>query len=563
MNPGISKSRVRRVVRLRRQQRAKHGPPTSFRNGVSLALVYVAGAVLVALLLSLFVKGSLGSIDAHVHAGGTVRSALANAGILCAAAVCGRLLLGQLAPECVSRNSRVLMLCLVAVVADALCIGTTFAASSLVHQLPHAFTAPEEAQLASLPGLVLPHLFAPVLATLLAGPGAGISVGVALAMQNVLFVPHASGLASALLGSLAAVVAPIAVSGVRRRGPLVRAMVLMGLVQIAALVSSATSLPGLPSAILDGFRAPETRFAVLDPLGLLAALVLLTAPAAVLLLLAPLEHVFAACSDIRLDLFSDLAHPLLKRLALEAPGTYHHSLVVANLASAAAEAVGANPLLALVGGYYHDVGKLSAPAKFTENLALGETNPHDALPPHMSALVLSSHVKDGIALALDYRLPVPIRDIIEEHHGNSLMAFFLDKARKQAEAKAAESGAEPEPVDENLFRYTGRRPTSAEAAIVSLADSVEAASRSLPSVTPAQLEKLVDSIVAAKARDGQLDLCPLTYPDVVEIRRSFAATLATSLHGRIAYPKDPEKEKDAPAAPAAPAPAPADAPAAK
>ena len=290
-------------------------------------------------------------------------------------------------------------------------------------------------------------------------------------------------------------------------------------------------------------------------LAILTGTVLLVAPAAVLLLLSPLEHVFAACSDIRLDLFSDLAHPLLKRLALEAPGTYPPSLVVANLASAAAEAVGANPLLALVGGYYHDVGKLSAPGKFTENLALGETNPHDALPPHMSALVLSAHVKDGIALALDYRLPVPIRDIIEEHHGSSLMAFFLDKARKQAEAKAAASGAEPEPVDENLFRYTGRRPTSAEAAIVSLADSVEAASRSLPSVTPAQLEKLVDSIVAAKSRDGQLDLCPLTFPDVVEIRRSFAATLATSLHGRIAYPKEPEEEKETTAAPAAPAPA--------
>ena len=178
------------------------------------------------------------------------------------------------------------------------------------------------------------------------------------------------------------------------------------------------------------------------------------------------------------------------------PYSYHLDMVVSNvrefghLVCASEEDV----LPLIFGGYYHDVGKLSAPGKFTENLALGETNPHDALPPHMSALVLSAHVKDGIALALDYRLPVPIRDIIEEHHGSSLMAFFLDKARKQAEAKAAASGAEPEPVDENLFRYTGRRPTSAEAAIVSLADSVEAASRSLPSVTPAQLEKLVDMV---------------------------------------------------------------------
>ena len=553
MNPGISKSRVRRVVRLRRQQRAKHGPPTSFRNGLSLALLYVAGTIVAALLLSFSVKGSLGAVGGH---GGLLPTALANAGVLCAAALCGRLLLGQLAPECVSRNSRVLMLCLVAVAADVLCVGAAVFGPDLFYDaLPVRWAADAPRPFGSLAGFLLPHLFAPVLATLLAGAGAGVALGVALAVQSVLFVPPEAGLATALLGVLAGIAAPVAVSGVRRRGPLVRVMLLLGLFQFAALASAACAVPDLVHTVFYRIGEAEAGQRVVLALAILTGTVLLVAPAAVLLLLSPLEHVFAACSDIRLDLFSDLAHPLLKRLALEAPGTYHHSLVVANLASAAAEAVGANPLLALVGGYYHDVGKLSAPGKFTENLALGETNPHDALPPHMSALVLSAHVKDGIALALDYRLPVPIRDIIEEHHGSSLMAFFLDKARKQAEAKAAASGAEPEPVDENLFRYTGRRPTSAEAAIVSLADSVEAASRSLPSVTPAQLEKLVDNIVAGKSRDGQLDLCPLTFPDLVEIRRSFAATLATSLHGRIAYPKDPEEEKDAAAAPAAPAPA--------
>ncbi len=553
MNPGISKSRVRRVVRLRRQQRAKHGPPTSFRNGLSLALAYVAGAIVAALLLSFSVKGSLGAVGGH---GGLLPTALANAGVLCAAALCGRLLLGQLAPECVSRNSRVLMLCLVAVAADVLCVGSAVFGPALFYDaLPVRWGPGLTAPFGPLAGFLLPHLFAPVLATLLAGAGAGVALGVALAVQSVLFVPPEAGLATVLLGVLAGIAAPVAVSGVRRRGPLVRVMLLLGLFQFAALASAACAVPDLVHTVFYRIGEAEAGQRVVLALAILSGTVLLVAPAAVLLLLSPLEHVFAACSDIRLDLFSDLAHPLLKRLALEAPGTYHHSLVVANLASAAAEAVGANPLLALVGGYYHDVGKLSAPGKFTENLALGETNPHDALPPHMSALVLSAHVKDGIALALDYRLPVPIRDIIEEHHGSSLMAFFLDKARKQAEAKAAASGAEPEPVDENLFRYTGRRPTSAEAAIVSLADSVEAASRSLPSVTPAQLEKLVDSIVAAKSRDGQLDLCPLTFPDIVEIRRSFAATLATSLHGRIAYPKEPEEEKETAAAPAAPAPA--------
>ena len=560
MKPGISRSRVHRVVEMRRRARADRGPRVPFRNGIALALAYAALAVLAALVLSFRVPGSLGALGSG---GGVVHTAFANVGVLCAAVICGRLLLGQLAPGCVSRNSRVLMLCLVAVAADLLCVAAVFAGQALLlsdtRLLWHwGIDGPDP--FVTLFGLVLPHLFAPVLATLLAGPGAGVSLGVALALQNVLFVPRESGLAAVLLGVLAAIVAPIAASGVHRRGPLLRVMFLLGLVQLAALASAACAVPDLASSVAE--RIGEGS-GIGQSLLILSGMVLFLSPAAILLLLGPFEHVFAACSDIQLDLFSDLSHPLLKRLALEAPGTYHHSLVVANLASAAAEAVGANALLGLVGGYYHDVGKLAAPLKFTENLTPGEPNPHDALAPHVSALVLSSHVKDGIALALDYRLPVPIRDIIEEHHGNSAMAFFLDKARKQAEAKAAETGAAPEPVDENLFRYGGRRPTTAEAAIVLLADSVEAASRSLAGATPAQVEKLVDNIVAAKARDGQLDLSPLTFPDIVEIRRSFAGTLATALHGRIAYPKDPAEEKEAaPAAPPAPAPA-APAPAAK
>ena len=561
MNPGISRSRVRRVVEMRRRARADRGPRVPFRNGTALAVAYAALAVAATLVLSFLVPGSLGALGSGR---GAFHTAFANAGVLCAAVVCGRLLLGQLAPGCVSRNSRVLMLCLVAVAADLLCVAAVHAGGSLLRTgLPLRWAADGPDPFVTLFGLLLPHLFAPVLATLLAGPGAGVSLGVALALQNVLFVPKQSGLAAVLLGVLAAIVAPIAVSGVRRRGPLLRVMFLLGIVQLAALASAACAVPDLVPRIAQRVAEAEAGARIGQTLLLLSGMVLLLSPAAVLLLLGPLEHIFAACSDIQLDLFSDLSHPLLKRLALEAPGTYHHSLVVANLASAAAEAVGANALLGLVGGYYHDVGKLAAPGKFTENLMPGEPNPHDALAPHVSALVLASHVKDGIALALDYRLPVPIRDIIEEHHGNSAMAFFLDKARKQAEAKAAESGAAPEPVDENLFRYGGRRPTTAEAAIVSLADSVEAASRSLSGATPAQVEKLVDTIVAAKARDGQLDLSPLTFPDIVEIRRSFAATLATSLHGRIAYPKDPAEEKDAAPAPAAPPALAAPAPAAK
>ena len=225
-------------------------------------------------------------------------------------------------------------------------------------------------------------------------------------------------------------------------------------------------------------------------------------------------------------------------------------MVVANLAASAADQIGANALLARVGAYYHDIGKLAHPDNYTENLGLGARNPHDALPPNMSAIILSSHVKDGEGFAVDANLPVPIRRIILEHHGNSLMMFFYNKALQQAAAKAKETGREPEQVDENQFRYPCPRPSSAEAAIVSLADSVEAASRSLPNPTPSAIEKLVDTIVSAKAADGQLDASPLTYADVNEIRRVFTSVLPTILHARIAYPKAAAPGKPAPEAPA-------------
>ena len=299
MNPGISKSRVRRVVEMRRRLRADRGPRASFRDGTVLAVLYAALAVLAALVLSFLVPGSLGALGSG---GGAVHTAFANVGVLCAAVICGRLLLGQLAPGCVSRNSRVLMLCLVAAFADLLCVAAAYAGDSLLRTgLPLRWAAEGPDPFVTLFGLVLPHLFAPVLATLLAGPGAGVSLGVALALQNVLFVPKQSGLAAVLLGILAAIVAPIAVSGVRRRGPLLRVMFLLGLVQLAALVSAACAVPDLVPRIAQRIGEAEAGSRIGQVLLLLSGMVLFLSPAAVLLLLGPLEHVFAACSDVQLE----------------------------------------------------------------------------------------------------------------------------------------------------------------------------------------------------------------------------------------------------------------------
>ena len=532
MHLAISKSRLRRIVRLRRQLARRQDRHVPFRNGSVLACLYLGAAFLGTMALAIFLPYN------GCNPGSARLAALlaTDVAIFGCAALSGRLLLGQLAPETVDRNSRLLMLLLVGLLSNALTAGVVQTAHRMWPALQPLAAEPRDAVLPFL----LPHLFAPGLATQLAGPGAGISLGLALAMQSPLFVPREAALAASLCGAMVAIVGPLLLARVHRRSQVVRAYLGVGLLQLfAAVVATGPFLPKLfreALAATGGAGLPADAFLAL---GSLLALQLLPALVATTACLPFLEHLFAACSNVRLNAFADLSAPLLSRLALDAPGTFHHSMVVANLAAAAAEQIGANALLARVGAYYHDVGKLSHPDNYTENLGVGARNPHDALPPNMSAIILSSHVKDGEGFAVDANLPVPIRRIILEHHGNSLMLFFYNKALQQAAAKASESGQEPERVDENQFRYPCPRPSSAEAAIVSLADSVEAASRSLANPTPSAIEKLVDSIVAAKAADGQLDASPLTYADVNEIRRVFASVLPTILHARGAYPKAP------------------------
>ncbi|MCH7825282.1 MAG: HDIG domain-containing protein [Acidobacteria bacterium] len=249
----------------------------------------------------------------------------------------------------------------------------------------------------------------------------------------------------------------------------------------------------------------------------------------------PLEHIFQSLTDIKLLELSNMNLPLLKDLAVSAPGTYHHSVVVGTLAETAAEAIGVNPLFARVSAYYHDIGKLRQPQYFVENQKEGN-NPHDDLSPNMSALILVSHVKDGIAYAQEHGLPQPLIDAIPQHHGTRLIRFFYEKA-KQA---AIEDGRE---VDESDFRYPGPKPRSKETAILMLADGVEAISRTLSDTSPAKLRAMIRRAIQEVVDDDQLAECALTLEDLSKISDAFLSVLAGMHHQRIEYPESTETSR--------------------
>lgn len=246
-----------------------------------------------------------------------------------------------------------------------------------------------------------------------------------------------------------------------------------------------------------------------------------------------LESTFGITSSVRLLELSHPSNPLLKRLLTEAPGTYHHSIIVGNLAEAATEAVGGESLLVRVAAYYHDIGKIKRPYFFIENQMTSD-NPHDKIAPSLSTLILTSHVKDGIELAKEYKLPKAVTDIIEQHHGAGLCSFFYHKA--------VESG-KGENISEDEFRYEGPKPQTREAAIVMLADSVEAAVRSLQNRTHGRVEGLVRKIIKDKLMDGQLDECDLTFRDLDLIATAFLKVLSGIFHSRVEYP-DMSKEME-------------------
>lgn len=237
------------------------------------------------------------------------------------------------------------------------------------------------------------------------------------------------------------------------------------------------------------------------------------------------ETAFFILSDMRLVELSNPNHPLFKKILTETPGTYHHSIMVANLSDAACESVGANGLLARVGCYYHDIGKTVRPGYFIENQHGGQ-NPHDALSPEKSRDIIISHAEDGARILEKYKMPPEIVDIARQHHGTSLLKFFLFKAREMGQD-----------VNEEDYRYAGPKPQSKEIAIISIADSVEAAVRSMKEPTPEKIEALVQSIINDKLNDGQFDECDISMRDLKTVKRVICETLNGVFHNRIEYPQ--------------------------
>lgn len=376
---------------------------------------------------------------------------------------------------------------------------------------------------------LLPLAVAPMLGTILYGPRLGLAVGFSTSLAHAL--QHDMDMVIFFCGLCVTVTSAISVRAIHRRSNVFRAGLWIGGIQALILIGSG-SLEFVPPGTV-AMHGVTTFVA-----GLAASLI-------VLLLISPFEYLFNITTDIRLLELSDMSHALLSRMALEAPGTYHHSLMVAHLSQAAVREIHANDLLVRVCAYYHDIGKLTKPEFFIEN-SQGRQNPHDDLSPSMSRLLIISHVKEGVSLAKRYKLPAIIVEGIEQHHGTSVIQYFYHRAFQRAEENDKSS------IKPDDYRYPGPKPRSTEMGVLMLADSLEAASRSIDKNKPGQIDGLVNEIIDEKIRDGQLDHCALTMEQINTIRRSFTFSLNNMLHGRVAYPKKDDgksengepKEKD-------------------
>jgi putative nucleotidyltransferase with HDIG domain len=297
----------------------------------------------------------------------------------------------------------------------------------------------------------------------------------------------------------------------------------------AAEFARATAFVTLTSVgVLGSFLLGASGADVLGALQLLSAAVVSGVLSSLLAFGAiyALGHLARILTVFELRELADTNHPLLRQLMLRTPGTYHHALLVANLSERAAEVSGADSLVARVGAYYHDIGKMRNPSAFIENQA-GEKNPHDELDPLVSAQIVAAHVRDGLALAERYNLPPRIREMIPGHHGTGVVKYFFQQAQARGEVQ-----------DVDAYRYPGPKPRSREAAIVSLADGVEASVRSLPAKTPDEIRRMVDKIVQERLDEGQLDECELTLADLQKIKAAFVELLVGVYHERIPYPED-------------------------
>jgi len=375
---------------------------------------------------------------------------------------------------------------------------------------------------------VAPTALAPLIVAILIDAGSGIFM--ALFVSIFTGVIYGNRLDLLVLTFLASLVAIYFCRDARRRGRVVRAAGAGGLIvaAFAALIGFADQTPidtiirqmtaGLATGIITGI--------------------------AVVGLLPVLEALFKRTTDITLLELTDYNHPLLRRMQLEAPGTYHHSLVVAQLSENACNAIGANPLLARVCALFHDIGKVNNAAYFGENTR-DRTSPHAAQSPVESARIIKQHVTDGVEYAHKSNLPRAVVDVIRQHHGTTLVRFFYERAVAESRAPFVPKAPKfPTPilppsiplVPEMEFRYDGPRPQSKESAVISLADGVEAASRSLRTATPESLRELIDRIVRERIEEKQLDEAPLTFEEIAKIKSSFEFTLLNMLHSRVAYP---------------------------
>lgn len=389
-------------------------------------------------------------------------------------------------------------------------------------------------------GLMMPYILAPMVVTVLMGTSCGAFATLAVSFLGLGFVAPEFRMDYAVISLIAGMLTVLLNKNMRSRGQLLKSGVIVGL-----LVFVLASLLGVIN-----YEFPETVRLKIFIWGIVGAfgtsLVLAIIIGGVL---PALEGLFKIITPVSWLELSDMNHKLLKQMQLTAPGTFHHCIVVAQLAEAAAEEIRANATHCRVVSYYHDIGKLKYPYYFSENIAEGEKSPHEELTPTMSARIIIGHVADGVELAIANKLNKPIIDTIQQHHGTSLAYYFYRKAMdnrkemlEQVDFGIANVDDVPEVVESN-FRYTGPIPQCRETGIVSLADIVEGATRSLHDPSPEQIDKMIDDVIRARVIEGHLDDSKLTFGDLKKIRNSFAATIKNMRHSRISYPKVEGQEK--------------------
>lgn len=373
----------------------------------------------------------------------------------------------------------------------------------------------------------MPFITGPMLATLLFN---NLEISLMLTLITSISIAHLYSPDSSylwLLFLISGLFSSIYIMGARKRATIIRVGFMAGLVQFAtaALMDRFWVFPNKNLLSLLG----ETKYSLLFLNGIASGIIVLG-------VLPIFEYLFKRVTNISLLELADSHQPLLQRMIQEAPGTYYHSLVVGNLSENACQAVaGANPLLARIGAYYHDIGKLHKPEYFSENQE-EKNSKHSALSASMSKLIIMNHIKEGIELAKKYKLAPPLINFISQHHGNSLVYYFYRRALEDLEAD--------QQIREEGFRYPWPKPNTKETAIVLLADSVEAATRTLSYQTPSTIEEVVHKIINNKFIDGQLDECDLTLKDLEKIAAVFIRTLSGIYRGRVGYPKEQNRDNN-------------------